>query len=231
MKGRDEIKDLFSDKLGGYEAKVNPELWGKVASQIGAGSAATATGMALTTKLIIGLGAASVIAVTSFLVLNNEKDEVKPTQKALVEEVIPEPETIKTVEPNTLEVSTLIEPIEIEPVIIPEEPIETETDVTLFTPVLNIEDRLRIEDDPLQNKFTENDQLEAPNVGAPKVPSLESDQTLESLPSEEIITKESTEIRVVFPNVFTPNNDGVNDLLFISYLSNQLGQRTVYFKP
>ena len=78
MKGRDEIKELFSEKLGNYEAKVNPELWTNIASQIGAATATTAasTGISFLTKWIIGASIASAVAVTTIIVVNNADEPI-----------------------------------------------------------------------------------------------------------------------------------------------------------
>lgn len=73
MSDKDQIKELFSQKLGGYEAKVNPELWTNISSQIGTTAAASsaAGGMSLLTKAIIGISAASVITTGAILYYNS----------------------------------------------------------------------------------------------------------------------------------------------------------------
>ena len=78
MKGRDEIQELFSEKLGNYEAKVDPSLWTNIASQIG-GAATTAvvsTGLSIFSKWVIALSVASAVVLTTIVVLNNTNESV-----------------------------------------------------------------------------------------------------------------------------------------------------------
>jgi hypothetical protein len=203
LKGKDEIQNLFSDKLGGFEAKVNPELWGNIASQIGAGTTATATGMALTTKIIIGLSAASVITIASFVAFTSDKEK-EPTKEVAQIEVVKESKPAVEIE-KTIVVEPIIENTAVETPIV--EPTFTASEP--ITP----EQRIIMQADPVHNVFEAQIKLPAPNVSNPTV---EVDPVLEVTPKEDIITEESTKIKVVFPNVFTPNNDGANDLLFIS---------------
>ncbi|MFT6923455.1 MAG: hypothetical protein ACJA1C_002468 [Crocinitomicaceae bacterium] len=218
MKGKDEIQNLFSEKLGGYEAKVNPELWGNIASQIGAGTTAAATGMALTTKIIIGLSAASVVTVASFVALTSDK-EVEPKKNVAQIEVVEETKAKAEIE-NTI----IAEPIvEVTRVLIPiEQPEETPAVILPFigptlapipVPVLTPEQRVTMQADTVHNVFKPQEDAVRPEVAEAIV---EADPVLKETPKEELITKESTVIKVFFPNVFTPNNDGTNDLLFIS---------------
>jgi hypothetical protein len=218
LKGKDEIQNLFSEKLGGYEAKVNPELWGNIASQIGAGTTAAATGMALTTKIIIGLSAASVVTVASFVALTSDK-EVEPKKNVAQIEVVEETKPKAEIE-NTI----IAEPIvEVTRVLIPiEQPEETPAVILPFigptlapipVPVLTPEQRVTMQADTVHNVFKPQEDTVRPEVAEAIV---EADPVLKETPKEELITKESTVIKVVFPNVFTPNNDGTNDLLFIS---------------
>jgi len=76
LSDKDYIKDLFSDKLGNYEAKVNPELWNGIASQIGAAATSTAaTGMSILTKWIIGVSIAGAVVVSAVIVTSNSSEE------------------------------------------------------------------------------------------------------------------------------------------------------------
>ena len=216
MKGKDEIQNLFSEKLGGYEAKVNPELWGNIASQIGVGTTAATTGMALTTKIIIGLSAASVITVASFVVLTSNKEETPKNsfgQTKAIEIPIAKvtPEKGFVVEPM---VSDVIETatVQVEPNV---EAQVAQGPVLALIPAQSIpaEQRVLMQVDPDHNVFVAQIELDTAKIVEL---IIETDPVIIATPKEEIITKESTVIKVVFPNVFTPNNDGTNDLLFIS---------------
>lgn len=89
MSDKDQIKELFSQKLGGYEAKVNPELWTNIASQVGATATTTAasTGMSLLTKTIIGLSAAGVIT-TGIVLYNTSSEDSSRTEKTTTEQSV-----------------------------------------------------------------------------------------------------------------------------------------------
>lgn len=219
MRGKDEIKNLFSDKLGSYQVKVNSELWANIASQVGAGTTVVATGMALTTKIIIGLSAASVITVASFLAvtsvdgeqLNKEfsqikiSEEEKSTQiveKSMGTDVIVEkPLNVVIVSDSTLE-PLVIEPLLVGPVLAP-----------ITKPVVSPKQRVVMQADPIQNIFIQTEDVMREDAARAIV---EADPVLSKTPKEDLITNESTVIKVFFPNVFTPNGDGTNDLLFIS---------------
>lgn len=69
MKGKDEIKELFSKKLGNFEAQVRPDMWSNIASQIG-GTATTglSSGLSLLSKTFIGIGVGAAIITTVLIV-------------------------------------------------------------------------------------------------------------------------------------------------------------------
>lgn len=82
MEGKDNIKELFSQKLGNYEAKVNPELWAKISSQVAAGATTTvATGLSLFTKIAIGVGVSAAAIATVVLLNSNDAPMEKETPK------------------------------------------------------------------------------------------------------------------------------------------------------
>ena len=52
---KDIFKDVFSEKFGNYEVKVNPELWNSISSKIVSKTAiSTAAGTSFVSKIIIG---------------------------------------------------------------------------------------------------------------------------------------------------------------------------------
>lgn len=204
MKGKDEIKNLFSEKLGGYEVKVNPQLWVNVASQIGAGSAVAATGMALITKFVIGLGAASIITITALVVLDTKEETKKKI--AVIEQNI-KTKTIKKNGSERISVETTKIVANNDPVA----PLDKEvTDLEL--PFTIQQDHLRLEDNPLTVIVEKQPMLGAPTGYS--YPEVDVDPV--QIKIEDLITENSFEIDIKFPNVFTPNRDGVNDVLFIS---------------
>ncbi len=84
MEGKDNIKELFSKKLGNYEAKVNPELWAKISTQVAAGASTTvAAGLSLFAKVAIGIGV-SAAAITAVVMLSTSREEVV-SKKQIIE--------------------------------------------------------------------------------------------------------------------------------------------------
>ena len=80
LKDQDKIKELFSEKLGNFQAPVNPELWTSIASQIGATSTVAATGTSVVVKAIIGVAAAGIVAVGTYFAINSTEESA--TSKA-----------------------------------------------------------------------------------------------------------------------------------------------------
>lgn len=74
LKDQDKIKELFSEKLGNFQAPVNPELWTSIASQIGATSTVAATGTSVVVKAIIGVAAAGIVAVGTYFAVNSTEE-------------------------------------------------------------------------------------------------------------------------------------------------------------
>ncbi|MFK7785733.1 MAG: gliding motility-associated C-terminal domain-containing protein [Crocinitomicaceae bacterium] len=92
MEGKDNIKELFSQKLGNYEAPVNPELWANISSQVAAGTATTtATGLSVLAKVAIGVGV-SVAAITTVVLLTSSPEEIvseEPAKEVKVQQETP----------------------------------------------------------------------------------------------------------------------------------------------
>jgi gliding motility-associated-like protein len=79
LSDKDYIKELFQNKLGGHEVKVDPQLWNGVQSQLGNLASTGAAGSAVVAgkvSLLIKIGVAAAIttaAITTYvLVRNNE---------------------------------------------------------------------------------------------------------------------------------------------------------------
>jgi len=84
LKEQDKIKELFSEKLGNYQAPVNSELWSSIASQIGTASTVAVAGTSVLVKVIIGSAAASLITLATYFAINPSENENIPTKKAQV---------------------------------------------------------------------------------------------------------------------------------------------------
>ncbi len=71
---------MFSEKLRNYEAKVDPQLWANISSQIGAPASAAAggTGLSILTKTIIGAAIIGGAVLTTVYVMTPGEEDTKP---------------------------------------------------------------------------------------------------------------------------------------------------------
>jgi len=107
LNDKDEIKELFQEKLGNYQSKVDPKIWQGVQSGLSSGAAA-GTSLSIATKLGIGVLSTAVITAASIFIYNqlDHKDEV-PTTTAKTE---------NSIETNTEELDREETPIELSPI-------------------------------------------------------------------------------------------------------------------
>lgn len=235
MSDKDQIKDLFSDKLGNFEAKVNPDLWANVASQVGTAAGATGTGgMSLLTKTIIGISGAAVVTTGVVLYVNSDNESPEPKkEEAVVTIDTPSQETpkedpktfvvennasgndvVNNVEGQEVSVTQLVDPNEpqlVDPNSVLN-PLDPQTSHTTNNP------------DP---KTDPQDPSTTPIVSDPN----ESKTIMAILPDEKVTSEDEPvkatvvdivetpevreEIRVIMPNVFTPDGDRRNDEYFM----------------
>ena len=231
MNDKDQIKELFSKKLGNYEAKVNPALWENIASQVGAQSTTAATGLSLISKVIIGsIAAASVIGIITYSLSDSPK-VTTPSDEQISEnktEVIENQQDI-TIEKEDVELQKVIQsenrraettesieentaPIEVE-----EPLISNDNNVSEVNDVAETNT-----DQSEQSNQTDNSLEEKTEENTP-LPKIEPQKTGEPLNNETVENKDVPEPPTVsesytiekLPNVFSPNNDGSNDIFFI----------------
>jgi gliding motility-associated-like protein len=200
MSEKDIIKDLFSDKLNGLESQVRPELWGNISSQLG--SASATSGISVFTKVALGITAAASVAVVGYFIYNGEnqaqiapsKTEVKLTKKQEIEEqnttksTTVASEKVASVNEDLIEQTTTLNEFMISFDPEKEDYIigpETTTNSTITTETLYVDQEINVE--------------------------VQLDDRVEKVAAEPIQTVSAIEI--ILPNTFTPNGDGVNEVL------------------
>ena len=229
MSDKDYIKDLFSDKLGNYEAKVNPELWNGIASQIGAAGTTAATGMSIVTKWIIGVSIASVVTVSAVVILNGGEEETPVNEDRVAQTEVVSPEV--DAEDNATGSEVVSSPdIEEQPEI--QEITNSGTDSEIgsepasVNPVIPAVDPNSVIPEATNNPTPAYTPSADPNppVTENKDPKVKQEVPVHtpdpivyepSFPAE-IEAEENTSQEANFsigklPNVFTPNDDGEND--------------------
>ncbi len=230
MEGKDNIKELFSQKLGNYEAPVNPDLWASISSQVAAAGTTTAasTGLSMLAKVAIGIGV-STAAIATVVVLSTSSEKDKKSAelpKTELQESNTESTRSETEAPaengvsqeSALTADTRINQQELEPSTESQQ-LETPTQLNEPDPMISntpmdinnmstkrIQEIETTEDEPqiIQGVTYANET----NYGAE--PENSEDYQLDETPSA---PKEAPIKR--FVNVFTPNGDKENDEFFL----------------
>lgn len=231
MNDRDEIKELFSKKLGEHQVQVRPELWNGIQSQLGGVGSATAVGSSIVGKSLLVKGIIGAILVTgvgvgTYFMLNQE-DTPKienPIEEVTEQKMTPSSDEVnnasETIQKDAVE-NPLIEKTT-EEANIPEVPVIPYFDCgdrpgavesglsseSTFTPpkvIENPDEYLNNEDNELE-KSQEKD-LIAEDLK--KSNSTVSDNVVENKVKYGVVQQWAT------TNIFTPNGDGVNDYFFL----------------
>lgn len=218
MSDKDYIKELFSDKLRNYEAKVNPELWNSIASNISIGEAtsSTVTGVSIVTKWIIGVTIVGAAAITALVISTSStetpsesltENKIAETKTEEVSDNVNTKQEIEAVGnednlPNPTPSQYNYQPVDDPQQSSGVNPLDTQD--FSDTPLIPVEYAITI-DEPIIQEMKQRDPVHTPDpvVHEPMMP-------------EEIIAEEHHEQNNDFyvgklPNVFTPNGDGKND--------------------
>lgn len=227
MEGKDNIKDLFSQKLGNYEAKVSPELWAKISTQVAAASTTTvATGLSLFAKIAIGIGV-SAAAITTVVILSaSGEEEVSNTSIIEVQKNntpnLNKVEANKVVEGKTQETVQFTEIRDVRKYLT--NTATTASNVTdrsisaAVTPTKQ-ETKRTPEELPITGMPTRNAQTIGGEISQPEIVEGVLHEGMSSYgrppANQPDIAQESTiqkdEPIKRFVNIFTPNGDGAND--------------------
>lgn len=216
MTEKDNIQDLFSKAFENQTTSVRPELWQGVQSKMAAagmatGSAAAVKGVSVLTKWIIGTAAVGSIAVTTYML--TAKEEVK-SPKPVIEETNSSSESPLR-NTNTDETLSLVAPKQETPAIAqqPDELVTSlQEEFDEISQVIPQEiapqevDRSPKKTDPATPVVPAIPKAD-PKKGDPVTPSAQTPNETHQ-PVNTVLAAKLTH----FPNVFTPNNDGQNDL-------------------
>ena len=215
---KDRLKDLFSEKLGNYEAKVNPELWNSIASKIATPAATSAVvGKTVLSKIIIGSSIAAAVVIGGYVFLSPSEVTKTPTKETIApKEHVSKSNTTKSfvetkeavVASKNTRTSAPNKKIDNQEVIIKNElisghsndhrgeavtTIRTETTEEIITTIKN-----------------------SPDGPAEKTVSKTTKTTRQELQREkQKVEQQEDNSFENLPNVFTPNNDGSNDYFSI----------------
>ena len=214
---KDILKDLFSEKLENYEAKVNPALWNSIASKIAVPAATSAVvGKTVLSKIIIGSSIAAAVAIGGYIFLTPSENTTTPTKETVVpkeqvsksntskafveveEAVVASQNKTKAVSSKNTENKEVTVNNELIPTHSNEHggevvtTIRTETTEEIITTIKHSPDA------PAEKSVSKTTKTTRQELQREKQKSDQEDNSIENL-----------------PNVFTPNNDGSNDYFSI----------------
>lgn len=214
---KDILKDLFSEKLENYEAKVNPALWNSIASKIAVPAATSVVvGKTVLSKIIIGSSIAAAVAIGGYIFLTPSENTTTPTKETVVpkEQVsksntskafVEAEEVVVASKNKTKSVSiknTDNQEVTVNNELIPTHSnehggevvttIRTETTEEIITTIKHSPDA------PAEKSVSKTTKTTRQELQREKQKSDQEDNSIENL-----------------PNVFTPNNDGSNDYFSI----------------
>jgi gliding motility-associated-like protein len=215
VENNDNIKEFFKEKLGDFEANVRPEIWSSISSQISSAPAAIGTfGSSFLAKGVVvfsfvaAVGAIVYFSSTKTEATENSLNETK-SRKLTVTEA--RKEQIQKAENTAIESTVDVEkeqPSKTEFVAREENKENTifiENDYNRFDETESIQ-TLPVSQTILENSIVVNDKMETNTVVKPFITEVLSN-----------ISNPNTETyKLDLPNVFTPNNDGINDIFKVN---------------
>jgi gliding motility-associated-like protein len=219
MTQKDNIKELFAKGLQDHHISVDPALWSSISSSIGTGSAKA--GLGILTKVLIGVAASSIVGVAVYLTVQTTQTEPKkinqeqkfntPQPNKNSSRSIQTESSIKSSTTNQTIVEVNIPPIDDSA--LENQPAQNQ--------VVSIQDAIK-QPHVLQDHLLSNSVVPVP----PQKPTPAQSQSANTQPTTPTNTQnqvvnqgQQTEkpIRIVLPNIFTPNGDGKNETLQIDW--------------
>ena len=219
---KDKLKELFSEKLGNFEAPVNPELWSAVASKIGTSTLAASTGVSVLTKAIIGIAAAGVVGVATYFVLSSKEKETIKIETPSISKTGASPKIDK------VEERTILPTIQKEKSVAHTSSTSTIEKENVLKTSSKVEQKDAskelMEFTPIPKKSVSETILPAKSEGKKELiqqPEIVLKKEINKEESIAILKEESTTLKLAeinqLSNVFSPDGDGINDELFITF--------------
>jgi len=205
MEERDLFNDLIKSKIDNLDSPVRADIWSNVSSSISTGSATVGTGISVFTKIAIGV---SVVAATVTGVLFYSAD--KHQQETQTIETPKQPEELKKETTTSTENEETTNKEEIKnPSKFSEVILEGNNN-----PLVDVNNTPVITENFKESKAEKKvEQLDDVN---PQPIVSNGTSIINQTPSnEDIKLPQSSTLDLVLPNIFTPNNDGANDILVV----------------
>lgn len=221
MKDKIDIEKLFSDKLANHESVVSSKVWSGIQAQIGVGVSSTAVagkGISVASKWIIG--AVSVVAVSTVALVLNYND----TQNSSVEPIQHKSDSTELSVVNYSELTEIKSETEVDfkqtenPIdnTIKNESVnkiqsEDNADLNLTVPVEKL-----IVKQAVSSEEVKTEKIEKPTK-VEKIEKFINEIKEDSRPTSyaSVSPSKSSVQEWKSTNVFSPNNDGINDLFFL----------------
>ena len=215
MENNDTIKELFKEKLGDFEANVRPEIWSSISSQLVSSPAGVGT---FTSSILTkGAVALSIVAAVSAVVYfsSNQTEQSDKSLKETASKALTATETFKE-QAEKLETTSVKTPIQLDK----DQPSLTDivsSDISLEntlshqnvynrTETVQVIQKEEAREALLENSAVVRDNTEANTVVKPFITEVSTNLNEEN----------SQTYTLELPNVFTPNNDGINDFLIVN---------------
>ena len=229
MKDKDPIVDLFESKLKNAEFKVDPSVWTNIASQIPAAGTVT-TGLSVMGKIAITAGITAAVVVTSVLLINSNSEDQNLVEDQIAEIIQAEKteETVLDTPQVSITKQTSEAPVENDQqteqtIVFDEQENNTPVVLDILEADSFINKDFLVEEDRLIDEYIETVEEDV---------DTELEEEVENVIEEDLVKeseKKEEKIEVTIPNVFTPNNDGQNDLYHISYTGEMKDVSVVIF--
>jgi gliding motility-associated-like protein len=227
MEDNDFIKDLFKDKLEHLESNVNADLWSSLSKKIPSNQAVS-VGKVLIKKVLIGTSAAAVVVGSVIWYLNKQENSAvdnnnltKNNTGAVKEEFV-----VNKIDSISTSIRT-VESVEKAPYV--HDIFTNESiDLGLLMPEnkddINDQQDLIVEPVPMEFRVNQQsvpevkDVVQLPIIENIETSSAEVEKPTSSQEEEESVSESIVETYFIsdLPNIFTPNNDLINDNLTVS---------------